>query len=114
MNYRDTAQVLRPGRYLLLNRKYVPYDVQGSYVRVLVEHRGFEPLRRKVAARLASQLDPLRLRSAQKTLRVLRSGVRNLRCMKYAAATKVTAAYLVEHRGFEPLTSRLRTWRSTN
>ena len=57
----------------MLNRKYVPYDVQGSYLRVMVEMGGVEPPRRKVAARLASQLDPLRCRSAQKMLRILRT-----------------------------------------
>ena len=40
---RDRAKVLQPWLYLCFNRKYIPNDIQGSYLRVMVEVGGVEP-----------------------------------------------------------------------
>ena len=40
----DSAKALRPWRYPFCYRKYIPNDMQGSYLRVMVEVRGVEPL----------------------------------------------------------------------
>ena len=40
---RDRAKALRPWLYLFVYRKYIPHHKKGSYLRVMVTRRGFEP-----------------------------------------------------------------------
>ena len=39
----NRAKVLRPWLYYCLYRKYISYNIQSSYLRVLVRREGFEP-----------------------------------------------------------------------
>lgn len=41
---KNKSRALRPWTYFCFNRKYIPGDIQGSYLRVMVEVRGVEPL----------------------------------------------------------------------
>ena len=43
MNNRDRAKVLWPWLYPYCYRKYIPDNIQGSYLRVMVDSKGIEP-----------------------------------------------------------------------
>ena len=40
---KNSAKIVRSWRYFHFYRKYIPDNIQGSYLRVMVDLKGFEP-----------------------------------------------------------------------
>ena len=58
----NRAKVLRPWLYYCLYRKYISYNIQSSYLRVLVRREGFEPPAFWSVGCLAHKSESFRLR----------------------------------------------------
>ena len=58
----NRAKVLRPWLYYCLYRKYISYNIQSSYLRVLVRREGFEPPAFWSVGCLKGKSEPFRLR----------------------------------------------------
>ncbi len=68
MKQETPPKPLRLGRYLGFNRKYVPHNVQGLYLRVLARRKGFARLRAGPVAALERHWRSIHCRSPSNPL----------------------------------------------